>query len=140
MEQYYRLPQDVVGHDAALLSYWDQMPAKAQLRLLESSITVSTLGELKMLAEHFARGSPTKAVPLSHASSRKNNRSSFFFDTYPGCFLRALPFALAAGVLFAVVRGRKTGALFIARTTLSTRFACGITELLDRILFEYFIG
>ena len=50
-EQYYRLPQDVVGHDAVLLSYWDTMPAKAQLRLLES--TVSTLGELKMLAEEF---------------------------------------------------------------------------------------
>ena len=43
-EQYYRLPQDVVGHDAALLSYWDTIPAKAQLRLLESTITVSTLG------------------------------------------------------------------------------------------------
>ena len=27
-EQYYRLPQDVVGHDAALLSYWDTMPAR----------------------------------------------------------------------------------------------------------------
>lgn len=54
MEQYYRLPQDVVGHDAALLSYWDQMPAKAQLRLLESSITVSTLGELKKLAEELS--------------------------------------------------------------------------------------
>jgi len=52
-EQYYRLPQDVVGHDAALLSYWDQMPARAQLRLLESKITVSTLGELKKLAEEL---------------------------------------------------------------------------------------
>ena len=52
-EQYYRLPQDVVGHNAALLSYWDQIPAKAQLRLLESNITVSTLGELKMLAERL---------------------------------------------------------------------------------------
>ena len=52
-DRYYRLPQDVVGHDAALLSYWDQMPAKAQLRLLESTITVSTLGELKMLSEEF---------------------------------------------------------------------------------------
>lgn len=52
-EQYYRLPQDVVGHDTVLLSYWDTMPAKAQLRLLESTITVSTLGELKMLAEEF---------------------------------------------------------------------------------------
>ena len=28
-EQYYRLPQDVVGHDAALLSYWDQMSARS---------------------------------------------------------------------------------------------------------------
>ena len=57
-EQYYRLPQDVVGHDAALLSYWDQMPAKAQLRLLESEATVSTLGELKMLAERFSQENP----------------------------------------------------------------------------------
>ena len=55
MEQYYRLPQDVVGHDGALLSFWDRMPAKAQLRLLESGITVSTLGELKLLAEEFGR-------------------------------------------------------------------------------------
>ena len=54
-EQYYRLPQDVVGHDAVLLSYWDQMPARARLRLLESDITVSTLGELKMLAERFSQ-------------------------------------------------------------------------------------
>lgn len=54
-EQYYRLPQDVVGHDAVLLSYWDTMPAKAQLRLLESTITVSTLGELKMLSERFSQ-------------------------------------------------------------------------------------
>ena len=54
-EQYYRLPQDVVGHDAELLSYLDQMPAKAQLRLLESDISVSTLGELKMLTERFCQ-------------------------------------------------------------------------------------
>ena len=57
-EQYYRLPQDVVGHDAVLLSYWDTMPAKAQLRLLESEVTVSTLGELKMLAERFSQENP----------------------------------------------------------------------------------
>lgn len=54
LDQYYRLPQDVVGHDAELLSYWDRIPAKAQLRLLESDITVSTLGELKMLAAEFS--------------------------------------------------------------------------------------
>lgn len=56
MEQYFRLPQDVVGHDAELLSYWDQMPARAQLRLLESRVSVSTLGELKLLAERFSAG------------------------------------------------------------------------------------
>ncbi len=54
MESYYRLPQDVVGHDPVLLSYWDQMPARAQLRLLESTISVSTLGELKKLAEELS--------------------------------------------------------------------------------------
>ena len=54
-KQYYRLPQDVVGHDSVLLSYWDQMPAKARLKLLESDITVSTLGELKMLADELGR-------------------------------------------------------------------------------------
>ena len=40
MEQYYRLPQDVVGHDPVLLSYWDKMPPRARLRLLESDISV----------------------------------------------------------------------------------------------------
>ena len=49
MEQYYRLPQDVVGHDPVLLSYWDKMPPRARLRLLESDISVSTLGELQKL-------------------------------------------------------------------------------------------
>ena len=38
MEQYYRLPQDVVGHDPVLLSYWDKMPPRARLRLLELSL------------------------------------------------------------------------------------------------------
>lgn len=54
MEQFYRLPQDVVGHDPALLSYWKQIPARAQLRLLESGISVSTLGELKKLGEELS--------------------------------------------------------------------------------------
>ena len=58
LEQYFRLPQDVVGHDAALLSYWDTMSARSQLRLLESEVTVSTLGELKMLAERFSQENP----------------------------------------------------------------------------------
>lgn len=51
MSQYNRRPQDVVGEDPALLEYWSTMPGSVQLRLLESSINVSTLGELKMLRE-----------------------------------------------------------------------------------------
>lgn len=54
MKQIFRHPRDVVGRDPALLAYWEQMPPKAQLRLLESSITVSTLGELKKLGEELS--------------------------------------------------------------------------------------
>ena len=55
MEQYTRHPRDVVGRNPALLSYWNTMPARARLRLLDSGITVSTLGELKLLEEQLAR-------------------------------------------------------------------------------------
>lgn len=53
MQQYYRRPQDVVGKDDALLTYWNTMSGKVQLRLLESDISVSTLGELQLLQEHL---------------------------------------------------------------------------------------
>ena len=53
MQQDFRRPQDVVGKDDALLNYWNTMPGKVQLRLLESSITVATLGELQMLRDQI---------------------------------------------------------------------------------------
>ena len=53
MEKKLRSPRDVVGEDPALLTYWNQMPVRAQLRLLESEISVSTLGELKKLGEEL---------------------------------------------------------------------------------------
>ena len=59
LKQYFRLPQDVVGHDAQLLSYGDTLPPSVQLRLLESTISVSTLGELKLLEEGFRREPPS---------------------------------------------------------------------------------
>ena len=55
MYQYYRRPQDVVGKDDELLNYWNTMPGSVQLQLLESGITVATLGELKMLADELSR-------------------------------------------------------------------------------------
>ena len=53
MKQYFRRPQDVVGEDRDLLTYWNTMSGKVQLRLLESGLSVSTLGELKMLREQI---------------------------------------------------------------------------------------
>ena len=44
-----------MGHDPVLLSYWDKMPPRARLRLLESDISVSTLGELQKLGEELGR-------------------------------------------------------------------------------------
>lgn len=48
-----RQPQDVVGWNRELLDYFDQMPGKVQIQLLQSKVSVSTLGELKLLEEHF---------------------------------------------------------------------------------------
>lgn len=48
-----RQPQDVVGWNRELLAYFDTMPGKAQLAILESGISISTLGELKLLEAHY---------------------------------------------------------------------------------------
>ena len=53
MEDLKRTPVDVVGRDPELLAYWKEIPPIAQLRMLDSAITVSTLGELKKLAEEL---------------------------------------------------------------------------------------
>ena len=53
MEQKQRLPRDVVGEDPLLLDYWPRMHPMARRRLLESNISVSTLGELKKLDEEL---------------------------------------------------------------------------------------
>ena len=54
MIRYYRNPREVIGTDPALVAYWNKMPVRSQLRLLDSSITVSTLGELKKLGEELS--------------------------------------------------------------------------------------
>ena len=53
MLQYYRHPRDVVGKDPQMLRAWNDMPGDVRLRLLESNISVSTLGELQMLRSHL---------------------------------------------------------------------------------------
>ena len=68
------------------------------------------------------------------------NFQYFFFDTYPGYFLQALPFALAAGIVYVIYRTRKTGAAVGARTLLASLFVCYLTGLLCLTLFEYVMG
>lgn len=63
----------------------------------------------------------------------------FFFDTYPGYFLQALPIALCAGIIYAVRRRRKLGSSS-ANVLLPALFVCYITGLLCLTLFEYIMG
>lgn len=58
----------------------------------------------------------------------------FFFDTYPGYFLQALPIALLAGGLWAF-RLRKT-ALSLPERLRSVLFACYLTGLFCLTLFQ----
>lgn len=46
-------PRTWWGRTRDLLTYWNTMSGKVQLRLLESGLSVSTLGELKMLQEQI---------------------------------------------------------------------------------------
>ena len=56
-----KLPAMSEEEQLELLAYWNQIPPKARLRLLDSTITVSTLGELKKLAEEL--GTDTTVPP-----------------------------------------------------------------------------
>lgn len=53
MKKHLRKPRDVVSDDPALLADWGNIPPQVQRRMLESTITVSSLGELKKLAEEW---------------------------------------------------------------------------------------
>lgn len=68
------------------------------------------------------------------------NFQYFFFDTYPGFFLQALPFALLAGIAFALWRRRRTPAISSGRLVLAAAFVCYLAGLLCITLFYYVIG
>lgn len=53
MEEYYRTVEDVVGKNPVLLDYWDHMPDAVKRMMLESDTTVSTLGELQLMANQL---------------------------------------------------------------------------------------
>ena len=57
------------------------------------------------------------------------NFQYFFFDTYIGYFLQALPIALVAGAIYGVIRFRTDRETPINRKILSCTFVCYITGL-----------
>ena len=53
----------------------------------------------------------------------------FFFDTYIGYFLQALPIALLIGTIYGIVRYRRDKETLISRKLFSCAFVCYITGL-----------
>ena len=57
------------------------------------------------------------------------NFQYFFFDTYIGYFLQALPIALVVGAIYGIIRFRKDEGTPISRKMFSCAFVCYITGL-----------
>lgn len=68
------------------------------------------------------------------------NFQYFFFNTYPGFFLQALPFALIGGIASALWRRKRAPETSIRNLVLSSLFVCYIVGLLCITLFYYVIG
>lgn len=68
------------------------------------------------------------------------NFQYFFFDTYPGYFLQALPVALIAGGIYAACQIRRNRRRSTGKIVLSALFVCYITGLLCLTLFNSLIG
>ena len=68
------------------------------------------------------------------------NFQYFFFSTYPGFFLQALPIALIAGIIYAARQIRRGRRRSTGRIILSSFFVCYITGLLCLTLLNSIIG
>lgn len=68
------------------------------------------------------------------------NFQYFFFDTYPGYFLQALPVVLIAGGIYAACQIRRNRRRSPCKIVLSALFVCYITGLLCLTLFNSLIG
>lgn len=58
----------------------------------------------------------------------------FFFGTYPGYFLQALPFALIVGVVYGIIRHHKNADLSKGKRIWSVLFVCYLTGLICLVL------
>lgn len=68
------------------------------------------------------------------------NFQYFFFSTYPGFFLQALPVALIAGAVFAARRARRAPKVPVGKLVLSSLFVCYAAGLLCLTLFNDILG
>ena len=62
------------------------------------------------------------------------NFQYFFFDTYIGYFLEALPFALIAGAIYGLIKFRQNRETPIGRKIFSCAFVCYITGLICLVI------
>ena len=68
------------------------------------------------------------------------NFQYFFFSTYPGYFLQALPFALTAGIIYIVYQKKGKRQSSIGKMVLPSLFVCYMTGLLCLTLFQSIIS
>ena len=68
------------------------------------------------------------------------NFQYFFFSTYPGYFLQALPFALTAGIIYIVYQKKGKRQSSIGKMVLPSLFVCSMTGLLCLTLFQSIIS
>lgn len=64
------------------------------------------------------------------------NFQYFFFSTYPGFFLQALPIALIVGVIYVIHRVKQLPKISTGRAVLSSLFVCYFVGLLCLTLFN----
>lgn len=58
----------------------------------------------------------------------------FFFDTYPGYFIEALPLALIIGFVYCLIRFRKGKTTPISKRVFSSLFVCYMAGLVELVL------
>ncbi len=68
--------------------------------------------------------------------SNNINFQYFFFDTYPGYFLQALPFALIGGAVYAVSQSRSKTRISVPSIILPSLFVSYMTGLLYLTLWN----
>lgn len=52
-EKHYPDLNEILENDSALREEWGKLPGAVQMMIVESGMSISTLGELKMISEHL---------------------------------------------------------------------------------------